>query len=347
MITLSGPLKVSLDLTSKCNLNCLHCHSALHDSTAQELSTPEMFDLIDIFAKHKVLVIQLGGGEPLLHPDFFGIVEYAKTSGIEVLFSTNGTLVDVSKAARLKQLDFSQVQVSLDGPNPKIHDHFRGVAGAFERALNGIRILSSAGIGVNIACTLTSLNAPYIEDMIKCAISLHAISFRTMVMMPAGRAVNNVDLMLSNSEVGNIIARLRVLRDKYKDSLTIMYDAPFIPKDESKPSGKPLDEIEVYFAGCAAGKRECKVFANGDVVPCALFSSKEMIAGNVRTTSFEKIWFESDLMKKFRLRSYKLINGKCRECKFGYICNGGCPAVAYNLTGMLNIPDPRCEYEGS
>ena len=341
MITLSAPTKVCIDILNNCNLSCIHCHAQANELLDDALSTEEIITLINDLSDLKVFVLQIGGGEPLLHPNFYQIVHHANSKGLHAVMSTNGTLIDKKHARLLLNAGFKQIQVSLDGASATTHDAFRGISGSFQKTINGIRQLVKIGIEVSIASTLSTLNIKEIEPMVDLSISLGATSFRTMCFMPGGRALNRLDLMLTHENLITAVKELRKLRDERNDKIHIEYEAPFIPKPESR-ARKQIDPIDEYFAGCEAGKRECRILSNGDVVPCPLFSNKSIVAGNIRKKSFLEIWLSSPVFQEFRELGYKNKKGKCTKCDFGYLCNGGCPAVSFNLSGDIYLPDPRC-----
>jgi radical SAM protein with 4Fe4S-binding SPASM domain len=345
VITLSAPIKIALDITNKCNLCCLHCHASANELAGPFLTTEKIFQLITTFKALKIFSLQIGGGEPFVHPDILSILQHAIRQNIHVVMSTNGTLITDILAKTLKDIGITNLQVSLDGATPAVHDKFRGIHGCFEKTLKGIEYLLNVGIAVHIACTLSKNNLHQIPAMVELAYNLGASSFRTMCFMPGGRALSNSELVYCNAEFLQTIEQLRQLREQFRDKVIVSYEMPFIVKEQSIPSKNRLDPIDEYFVGCSAGKRECRILPNGNVVPCPLFGNNpDYIAGNVMQQEFIDIWLNSPVFKKFRAFNYTQKTGKCPQCEFGYICNGGCPAVAVNRTGDFYAPDPRCEY---
>jgi len=125
--------------TRACNLNCIHCYAkAVHQSNDRELTTEEGFHLIDDLASFGVPVILFSGGEPLMRSDLVELSSYAVKKGIRAVISTNGTLITDEKAMLLKNAGVSYVGISIDGLE-KVNDHFRGIKGAFKKALIGIK----------------------------------------------------------------------------------------------------------------------------------------------------------------------------------------------------------------
>ena len=158
------------NITKACNLKCVHCYAhATENSTSDELSTEEGFRLIDDLAAFGSPVLLFSGGEPLVRKDLPELAAYAVEKGMRAVISTNGTLIDRNTARNLKQIGLSYVGISLDGLEP-VNDHFRGVKGAFAKAMEGIRNCQEAGIKVGLRFTMNKRNAneiPGIFDLLE------------------------------------------------------------------------------------------------------------------------------------------------------------------------------------
>ena len=113
--------------------------------------------IIDDLAEFGVPSILFSGGEPLMREDLFDLIQYANDKGLRTVISTNGTLITADKAKLIKKSCVSYVGISLDGTGP-INDKFRGAAGAFERAVRGIRNCKDLDIRVGLRLTLTQKN---------------------------------------------------------------------------------------------------------------------------------------------------------------------------------------------
>ncbi|MBM4029901.1 MAG: radical SAM protein, partial [Planctomycetes bacterium] len=143
------------NITRRCNLQCVHCYNdSGPDKTCNDISTAQAKAVIDDLAAFGVPSILFSGGEPLLRPDLFELIEHAVAKGLRAVISTNGTLIAADKAREIKRLGVSYVGISLDGIGP-INDEFRGVSGAFERAVQGIRNCQNAGVRIGLRLTLT------------------------------------------------------------------------------------------------------------------------------------------------------------------------------------------------
>ncbi|MGZ4708660.1 MAG: mycofactocin biosynthesis chaperone MftB, partial [Acidimicrobiales bacterium] len=112
---LNAPICLTWEWTYACNLQCVHCLSSSGTRDPNELSTAEMKAIVDDLRRLGVFYVNIGGGEPMLRPDFFEVVEYCVSQGVGVKFSTNGGLLTAAKAERLAGMDYVDVQISLDG----------------------------------------------------------------------------------------------------------------------------------------------------------------------------------------------------------------------------------------
>jgi len=157
----SGPV-VIWNLIRRCNLTCRHCYSTSADKDfAGELSTDEVYGVMEDLRAFRVPVLILSGGEPLMRPDIFDLAHKAKALGFYVALSTNGTLIDQALLPRIREARFDYLGISLDGLEAT-HDRFRRRDGAFRESLQGLRLCRDAGIRVGIRFTLTRDNA---EDL--------------------------------------------------------------------------------------------------------------------------------------------------------------------------------------
>ncbi|HKL22034.1 MAG TPA: radical SAM protein, partial [Tichowtungia sp.] len=144
--------------TRACNLKCVHCYAHADGNCAgNEMSFDDGRALIDDLAEFGSPVILFSGGEPLCRRNMPELAEYAVSKGLRAVISTNGTLIDDAMAERLKAIGLSYVGVSLDGLR-ETNDRFRGVEGAFDQALEGIRACKRAGIKVGLRYTITKHN---------------------------------------------------------------------------------------------------------------------------------------------------------------------------------------------
>jgi MoaA/NifB/PqqE/SkfB family radical SAM enzyme len=161
-----GPV-VIWNLIRRCNLTCKHCYSISADTNFPgELSTEQVYAVMDDLKGFKVPVLILSGGEPLLRPDIYDIAKRAKAEGFYVGLSSNGTLIDERNIERIAECDFNYVGVSLDGLGAT-HDKFRRLDGAFDASLKGIRLCRDLGLKIGVRFTMTQDNAHDLPGLLK------------------------------------------------------------------------------------------------------------------------------------------------------------------------------------
>jgi MoaA/NifB/PqqE/SkfB family radical SAM enzyme len=174
---LAAPLYVAWQITNECNLACLHCieESGPGKAFADELD-------------REVPYLSFSGGEPMLHPHFFAMVERACSRGAQLKIETNAHYLDPANAARLKELGVKAVQVSLDGASTATFGRMR-VRGEFDKVLDGIRNLRDAGVPIEINFSPAKFNLHEIGNVVDLAYELGAYSFYTGRTMYTGNAV--------------------------------------------------------------------------------------------------------------------------------------------------------------
>jgi len=187
---LAAPLYVAWQITNECNLACLHCieESGPGKAFADELDPAQVFNIIDQLMDHQVPYLSFSGGEPMLHPRFFDMVERVCSRGAQLKIETNGHYLSVTNCARMKELGVKAVQVSLDGASAPTFNRMR-VRGSFDQTVEGLSNLRAAGVPVEINFSPASFNAHEIGATVDLAYELGAFSFYTGRTMYTGNAV--------------------------------------------------------------------------------------------------------------------------------------------------------------
>ncbi len=379
--TPAGPFEIVWNFTYQCNLRCKHCYENAGGKQRHELSTDEAKQALDILSKITGIglpALSFSGGEPLARRDFFELAAYAKKRIGYVSIASNGTLITKDNAKRIKDAGVDYVEISIDGATPGIHDEFRGVLGAFERTMEGVKNCIEEGVDTCIATVLHRDNLSELNKLIEFSKQLDA-RFMHFNYIPTGRAKAYVELDLTPDErlhvleaIGKEIIGLYLQAKeeelKYGKS-NVKVDRFFstcpqyasVTKELSRKHGekfmveahyaakKGVESVANFLGGCGAGRLYCCLEPNGDIKPCVFFpTGKDMVLGNVLKDSFEEIWDAHPLLWKLRIReSLKdyVVNGKrvgCGSCPDKYIC-GGCRARAYSyFNGDVNAPDIGC-----
>ncbi len=349
--TVNPPRMIAWEITRSCNLACVHCRaSALCGPYKGELSTAEAKALIDNILSFSNPIVILTGGEPLLRPDIFELAEYGINKGLRMVIGTNATMITPEIARRIKEVGIPRISVSIDFPTAKLHDEFRGVPGAFEEAIKGIKIARDAGVEIQINSTITKLNVAYLDDLLSLAEEIGAVAFHPFLLVPTGRGKDIGEQELPPEEYERT---LNWVYDRQKNSKIFFKptDAPHyhrIIRQRGKEDGVKLTAahhphstrgLETLTRGCLGGIGFCFISHVGQVQPCGYF---ELAAGNIKKDPFDKVWVESKLFNE--LRNYDLLKGKCGVCEFKRVC-GGCRARAYETTGDYLDEEPYCVYQ--
>lgn len=340
------------NVTKACNLRCAHCYAhATGPADENELSTDEGKRLIDDLAGFGVPVLLFSGGEPLVRKDLTELAAYAVNRGMRAVISTNGTLIDEDTAESLKKIGLSYVGISLDGLS-EVNDHFRGVQGAFSKALDGIRNCQRAGIKVGLRFTINKYNIyeiPGIFDLLE-DMDIPRVCFYHLVY--AGRGSDLVSQDLSHTETRNIVdlilERTKMLHEKGKpkEVLTVdnHADGPYLYLKllkENKQRASEVLELLKMNEGNNSGRGIGCVSWDGNVYADQFWRHHSF--GNVRTTPFSTIWTEpeDELLLKLKEKK-KYMNGRCASCRWLDICGGNFRVRAEAVTGDVWAPDPAC-----
>jgi radical SAM protein with 4Fe4S-binding SPASM domain len=315
------PQTIFWEITAACNLRCLHCVVDAGVKVKDELSTEHCLKLTEELAAFGVENIAFSGGEPLLHPDFFTLAEKVRDLGMTIQLATNGTLVTSQVARNLMDLDAS-VQVSLDGSTPEIHNYLRPGIKAFERSVEGIRALVSAGHQVTIGTVLSTLNKNDIPAMIAFAEHLGAASFRLIPFVPKGRGKCYTDLEVTPLQVKEVTRYLHDMRDHVGiDIGPIEFEDMLNQAICSDPSGQDRA------LHCGGAIEYVTILPSGEVLPCHFFEGVR--ADNIHTAQFRDIWIRSRFLNYFRSLKVSDLHGNCSTCSWLSSCGGSCRAVNY------------------
>lgn len=346
-----GPV-VIWNLIRRCNLTCKHCYalSADHDY-AGELSTGEVFTVMDDLKAYRVPVLILSGGEPLLRPDLFEIAARAKAQRFYVGLSTNGTLIDEAMAERVDAAGFNYVGISLDGL-AETHDRFRRMQGAFDKSLAAVRLLSARGVKVGLRFTMTALNAHDLVPLLGLMRAEGANKFYFSHLNYAGR--------------GNIHRARDAQFQATRDALDLLFDTAWGAArdglDEEYVTGNndadgpyllqwvrqhfpqwhdALREHLVAWGGNSSGVNVANIDNLGNVHPDTMWWHHTL--GNVRERPFSSIWSDTSepLMAGLKTRP-RPVKGRCASCVHLPICGGNTRVRAQQVTGNAWAEDPGC-----
>lgn len=352
------PRLIFWELTKGCNLRCIHCRaSATELSSPDDLSHEEAVGIIDQLKGVAPFILVLSGGEPLFRKDLFHLARHAAEGGIRVALATNGTLITHHIARQISEAGIRRVAISLDGPDATTHDAFRGIPGAFEKAIEGFQHLKQFGISVQINTSVAKHNSAKLPQTLELAMRLGADAFHLFLLVPVGCGVEIAEKQMVESEEYEAI--LNWLYERTLDS-PIELKATCAPhffrvirqrRAEARRRGEQVPELTAHALGghgatamnamtrgCLAGSAVCFISNKGGVFPCGYLPIE---AGNLRSQSFADIWHNSPLFAS--LRDTGNLKGKCGVCEFRNICEG-CRARAFGCSGDYLAEEPFCLY---
>ena len=323
---------VSWNTTNACNMYCDHCYRDAGCKADEELNTEEAKTLLGQIAKAGFKIMIFSGGEPLTRTDIVELVRHASSLGLRPVFGTNGTLITMDIARKLKEAGAMGMGISLDSMDARKHNEFRRFPDAWEGAVRGMRNCREVGLPFQIHTTIMDWNAHEIENITDFAVQEGAVAHHFFFLVPTGRAVS--------------IEAESLRAQAYEDTLTRIMKKQQEVSIELKPTCAPqfmriasqMGMKMRFGRGCLAGTSYCIINPKGQVQPCAYLN---IPLGDVRKTPFDEIWRDNEVLQTLRTLDYK---GGCGVCEFKQLC-GGCRArAAYYNDGDYMAEEPWCLY---
>jgi len=306
------------ECTLNCNFFCKHCGSSAGRKVYKDdLKTEEIKKAFLDISKNfdtKKITIAVTGGEPLMRQDLLDIMSYAVKLGFNWGMVTNGSLMTKEMAKKLKKAGMKTVVVSIDGLGEE-HDEFRNFKGAYERAINAVKYLSSESFlqDLQITTTITPANIDKLDEMYRTFVPLGITSWRLIEVDPIGRAEENKEVFLSPDQLKFLLNFIKQLRKKSK--INISFGCSGFLGEEFE------GEVRDWLFRCAAGVTSASILQNGDIFVCPnVPRDKAPIEGNVKKDSFSEAW-------KNKFNFYRDENrtkcATCTECDHWDDCRGG------------------------
>ena len=280
------PLSIEFELTYRCNLHCGHCYVV--DRGEEELSFSEIAGILDQLAAANCLFLTLTGGEVFIREDFLDIARYTRSQGFALKIFTNGNLINKDIACEMARLKPLQVGISLYGADAATHDRLTGVHGSFHRSINALRLFKEQGIMTTVKCLLMKENLAQLGEI------------RTL----AGEmgAIFQFDPVVTPRSDGN---RAPLQHELTEAELYGFFSHEVADPGKSGERAYPLSESII----CGAGRDICSISPGGEVYACVALP---MSLGNLRQSSFEKIWHGAEATKLRRFRFSDL--HQCVSC---------------------------------
>ena len=350
----SGPVKpvVIWNLTRTCNLRCRHCYTTSADVPFPgELSHEQAMGVLDDLAGFGIPALILSGGEPLSRFDFFPLAERARELGFRHLsLSTNGTRV-AENIGRIADLGFDYVGISLDGIG-RMNDWFRGVDGAFDAALAGVRACKARGVKVGLRFTITEGNAGMLPAMIDLCDAEGVDKFYLSHLVYAGRGNENRGEDTARARTRKAMTQLidrawvAVAEDQPLEIVTGNNDADavwflrWVERNFPSQRGAHVAQHLEAWGGNSSGLGVANIDPQGKVHPDTYWS--DYTVGSVKETPFSQLWTGPDAMLATLRQRPRPLKGRCGGCAFKDICGGNTRVRALQVTGDPWAEDPAC-----
>jgi Fe-coproporphyrin III synthase len=346
-----GPV-VIWNLIRRCNLTCKHCYSISADTNFKgELSTAEVFAVMDDLKSFRVPALILSGGEPLLRPDIFEIAARSKAMGFYTALSSNGTLIDEAMCRRIADADFHYVGISLDGL-AATHDKFRRMQGAFDKSFKAMRLCRDAGLKVGVRFTMTQDNFHDLPALLAVCEREEIPRFYFSHLNYAGR--------------GNKNRRDDALHQMTRDAMDLLFETCWRHQERGfvrdyTTGNNDADGVYLLhwvrrrfpdkaahieaklkqWGGNSSGVNVANIDNLGNVHPDTMWWHYDL--GNVRKRPFSEIWVDTtDPLMAGLKASPRKVSGRCGACTHFSICGGNTRVRAQQLTGDAWSEDPGC-----
>ncbi len=293
-----GPQIIAWEITRRCGLKCRHCRGAARDRDyAGEFSTAECLRTIDAIVRVATPMIILTGGEPLMRDDVCDVAAYATRCGCRVVLATCGHRLTPRLVAALQESGVLAMSVSLDGVSAQAHDAFRGVPGAYEKTLEGVRCLREAGMPFQINVTVSSLTVNDLPRMLEQAVELGAAAMDFFFLVPTGRGAGISALALAPAARDKALAW--IAGQEHSAPLRIRTTCAPQYRRFRKPAvaGEPARP----FRGCMGGRGFVFLSHTGILQPCGFL---DVPCGDLRAAGFDfgGLYENSDGFTRIRAR---------------------------------------------
>ena len=347
-----APFTIAWEVTRACAYACVHCRAdAQHTRDPEELSTEEAKRLIERIKEFGSPILIFTGGDPMMRPDLFELIEYATSLGLRCSLTPTATkLPTKEKLKRAMDAGIKRIALSLDAPTAEVHDEFRQVPGSWNRTMDILKTALSIGLSAQINTTVSTHNLALLPDMVKFVKEVGAVQWSVFFLVPTGRA--HADAMISPQDHERVFGWLYDLSQKadfdIKATAAPMYRRVAIERKRAEKG--PIDAnfqgagfqyadgLNRPVKGVNDGRGFLFISHKGDVMPSGFFP---LAAGNVKKDDIVDVYRNSPLFKE--LRDPSLLKGRCGACEYKVVC-GGQRGRAWAMTGDYLETDPACVY---
>jgi radical SAM protein with 4Fe4S-binding SPASM domain len=353
----SYPLFTVWNFTNRCNLKCNHCYQTAGKRLDNELTLSEKLRVVDQLGRAYLPMIAFAGGEPTITPELIPVLRRCTEWQMHTSLATNGALFTPKLAEKLAWAGLKYCEVSLDSVRAEKHNNFRGIPGAWERTVEGMKIITSTpGLRLGVAMCVHQDNYDEVPEMLEFAQNIGASCFAYFNFIPVGRGKGMVEQDITPQQREALLKRLNEVIQNGQIGIistcpqfgrvclanSPIYVGKVAATHCGSGSGVKARVIAKYLGGCGAGRTYACLQPNGDVTPCVYMPSR--VIGNIREKTMQEIIDASPLWNLLNNRNDRW--GHCKSCAFRYYC-GGCRARADAYYDDPAGPDPGCIFNQS
>lgn len=342
-----APFTIAWEVTRACVFACVHCRAdAQRRRDPRELTTVEGYALIDRLAEFGSPILVFTGGDPMMRRDLFELISYADEKGLRCSLTPTATTSPTRERLRLAALaGVRRIALSLDGPNPEVHDAFRKVDGSWERTMTILRNAQEVGLSAQINTTVTAHNVHLLPDMVQFVREVGAVQWSVFFLVPMGRGQELS--MISPEEHERVLTWLHELSRQgdfdIKATAAPMYRriAAQHRHGDGPVGGAGFafhDGLDRPVQGVNDGRGFLFISHLGEIMPSGFLP---ISVGNVREDDVVEVYRTNELFRA--LRDPARLTGKCGACEYADVC-GGQRGRAYAVTGDPLASDPACAY---
>ena len=316
-------LTATIEITRRCNAKCVHCIIGAGLAKPEELTTQEIISLIEDMSDLGCQNIVLTGGEPFLRKEWPLFLQKISSLDMQPILMTNAMLINNDVIDILKLYPNVGMGISIDGADKETHDYVRGIPGIFEHFCNIVPKLKEAGIYIATPTTVMQSNFNKLDDILQLLIELGVDAWQLQVVKPSERLPK--EELLTEEQYYKLAEKIVEYRKNYSDKINIMESDCIGYFSKLQP-----DLYIQNWRGCECGIYSVSIESDGNVKGCPNMNNSE---GNIKTRPFKEIWADHNSFKYNRCPDIEKITGYCKECKYKYICRGGCPTNAKTKSG--------------
>ncbi|MDI6696075.1 MAG: TIGR04053 family radical SAM/SPASM domain-containing protein [Anaerolineales bacterium] len=346
-----APFTIAWEVTRACAYACVHCRAdAQHRRDPRELTTAEAKALIErlaAFGNNPILIFT--GGDPMMRPDLFELIEYAAERGLRCSLTPTATALPThERLEKARQAGIRRVALSLDAPRPDIHDDFRKVKGSWQRTMDTLHRAHQVGLSVQVNTTVAKHNIDLLHEMPPFIEEVNAVQWSVFFLVPTGRAM--VEQMVSAEQHESVFHWLYDLSQTapfdIKATAAPMYRRVAIERKRAQSDGQPVtfqsagfqyaDGLHRPTKGVNDGNGFLFISHIGEIQPSGFLP---ITAGWTREHDVVDVYRNSPIFKD--LRNPDKYKGVCGQCEYRHVC-GGQRGRAYGVTGDYLESDPAC-----